>query len=128
MGTVSPQLVAALYALIVTVLWSTSFLLVKVSLPFVPPITLAAVRYLLALGVLLTYALVLDRRRLVGIAWVTFAVIGILQYGVGQALQYTAMEDLPVALVSLLYALLPGMQAVADTVWLREPPTSIQMM
>lgn len=128
MGTVSPQLVAALYALIVTVLWSTSFLLVKVSLPFVPPITLAAVRYLLAFGVLLTYALVLDRRRLVGIAWVTFAVIGILQYGVGQALQYTAMEDLPVALVSLLYALLPGMQAVADTVWLREPPTSIQMM
>jgi probable blue pigment (indigoidine) exporter len=128
MGTVSPQLVAALYALIVTVLWSTSFLLVKVSLPFVPPITLAAVRYLLAFGVLLMYALVLDRRRLVGIAWVTFAVIGILQYGVGQALQYTAMEDLPVALVSLLYALLPGMQAVADTVWLREPPTRIQMM
>lgn len=128
MGTVSPQLVAVFYALIVTVLWSTSFLLVKVSLPFVPPITLAAVRYLLAFGVLLTYALVLDRRRLVGIAWGTFAVIGILQYGVGQALQYTAMEDLPVALVSLLYALLPGMQAVADTVWLREPPTPIQMM
>jgi drug/metabolite transporter (DMT)-like permease len=128
MGTVSPHLVAVLYALVVTVLWSTSFLLVKVSLPFVPPITLAAVRYLLAFVVLLVYALVLDRRRLIRIAWMTFAVIGILQYGVGQALQYTAMEELPVALVSLLYALLPAMQAVADTVWLHEPPTLIQMM
>lgn len=124
----SPHLVAALYALAVTVLWSTSFLLVKVSLPFVPPITLAAVRYLLAFGVLAAYALVMDRRRLVGIAWATLAIIGILQYGVGQALQYTAMQVVPVAMISLLYALLPAMQAVADTIWLREPPAAVQLI
>jgi drug/metabolite transporter (DMT)-like permease len=128
MGAVSPQLVAAVYALVVTVLWSTSFLLVKVSLPFVPPITLAAVRYVLAFLVLLIYALAFDRRRPARLAWGTLALIGTLQYGVGQALQYTAMEVLPVALVSLLFSLLPPMQAVADTIWLREPPALVQLV
>jgi drug/metabolite transporter (DMT)-like permease len=128
MGTVSPQLIAAVYALVVTFLWSTSFLLVKVSLPFIPPITLAAVRYLLAFGILGAYALALDRRRPAGIAWTTIAIIGILQYGVGQALQYTAMQVVPVAMIALLYALLPALQAVADTVWLREPPALVQLL
>jgi drug/metabolite transporter (DMT)-like permease len=128
MGAVSPQLLAVLYAFAVTFLWSTSFLLVKVSLPFVPPVTLAGVRYLLAFGVLLVYAVAVDRRRLVGIAWGTLALIGILQYGVGQALQYTAMQALPVALVSLLFSLLPPMQAVADTIWLKEPPALLQLL
>jgi drug/metabolite transporter (DMT)-like permease len=128
MGAVPPQLLAVLYALAVTFLWSTSFLLVKVSLPFVPPVTLAGVRYLLAFGVLLVYAVAVDRRRLIGIAWGTLALIGILQYGVGQALQYTAMQALPVALVSLLFSLLPPMQAVADTIWLKEPPALLQLL
>jgi drug/metabolite transporter (DMT)-like permease len=128
MRAVSAHLVAALYALAVTFLWSTSFLLVKISLPFVPPITLAAVRYLLAFGVLAVYALILDRRRPAGIAWATIAIIGILQYGVGQALQYTAMQVVPVAMIALLYALLPALQAIADTVWLREPPMLVQLL
>ncbi len=128
MEAVSAQLTAVLYALAVTVLWSTSFLLVKVSLAFVPPITLAAVRYLLACGVLGVYALAVDRRPLAGIAWTTIAVIGILQYGVGQALQYTAMRIVPVATIALLYALLPALQAIADTLWLREPPAPVQLV
>lgn len=122
------HLAAALSALIVTVLWSTSFLLVKLSLPFVPPVTLAAVRYLLAFLLLLAYALLLDRRRPVGLAWATLALIGILQYGAGQALQYSAMGVLPVATVALLFSLLPALQAIADTIWLREPPAVVQMV
>lgn len=127
MEAVTSHLAAVLSALVVTILWSTSFLLVKISLPFVPPITLAAVRYLLAFGFLLIYAVVLDRRPLARITWGTLAAIGILQYGAGQALQYSAMQVLPVAMVALLYSLLPGLQAVADSVWLREPPTLLQM-
>jgi probable blue pigment (indigoidine) exporter len=118
---------AALSALVVTVLWATSFLLVKLSLPYVPPVTLAAVRYLLAFVLLLVYALLLDRRRPGALAWGTLVIIGVLQYGAGQALQYSAMRSLPVATIALLFSLLPALQAVADTIWLREPPTVVQL-
>src|SRR3990172_6621737 len=100
MKTVSARpshLAAALSALVVTVLWSTSFLLVKLSLPFVPPITLAAVRYLVAFLFLLAYALLIDRRRPTRLAWMTLVVIGVFNFGVSQGLQYSAMRELPVA-------------------------------
>lgn len=124
----SARLAAALSALLVTVLWSTSFLLVKLSLPFVPPMTLAGVRYVVAFLLLLIYALLLDRRRPTRLAWGTLAVIGILQYGAGQALVYSAIRLLPVATIALLFSLLPPLQAVADTIWLREPPSPVQVL
>jgi len=112
----------------VTFLWSTSFLLVKLSLPFVPPVTLAAVRYLLAFLFLLAYALLLDRRRPARLAWMTLVVIGIFNYGVSQGLQYSAMRVLPVATIALLFCLLPAIQAIADTIWLREPPAPVELL
>jgi drug/metabolite transporter (DMT)-like permease len=125
---VSRHLAAALSALLVTVFWSSSFLLIKLTLPFIPPATLAALRYALAFAFLLAYALIFDRRRPAGLAWGTLAVIGILQYGAGQALQYSAMRSLPITTVALLFSLLPALQAIADTIWLREPPGVVQVI
>jgi drug/metabolite transporter (DMT)-like permease len=122
------HLAAVFSALLVTFLWSTSFLLVKLSLPFVPPVTLAAVRYLLAFLFLLAYALLLDRRRPVRLAWMTLIVIGIFNYGASQGLQYSAMRVLPVATIALLFCLLPPIQAIADTIWLREPPAPVELV
>jgi drug/metabolite transporter (DMT)-like permease len=122
------HLAAVFSALLVTFLWSTSFLLVKLSLPFVPPVTLAAVRYLLAFLFLLAYALLLDRRRPARLAWMTLVVIGIFNYGVSQGLQYSAMRVLPVATIALLFCLLPAIQAIADTIWLREPPAPVELL
>jgi len=122
------HLAAAFSALVVTFLWATSFLLVKFSLPFVPPVTLAAVRYLLAFLFLLAYALFVDRRRLARLAWMTLVVIGIFNFGVSQGLQYSAMRVLPVATIALLFCLLPALQAVADTIWLRESPAFVELL
>jgi len=119
---------AAAQAAIVTVLWSTSFLLVKGMLPAVPPVTLAGVRYLVAFLFLIAFALAVDRRRPGRLPWALLATIGILQYGVGQALVYSAMRLLPVATIALLFSLLPPLQALADTVWLREPPLRAQVL
>lgn len=122
------HLAAAVSALVVTFLWSTSFLLLKLTLPHVPPLTLAAVRYAIAFGFLLGYALLVDRRRPARLAWGTLIVIGILNYGVGQGLTYSALLILPVATIAMLYSLLPPIQAIADTIWLREPPTLVEML
>jgi probable blue pigment (indigoidine) exporter len=77
---------------------------------------------------LLGYALLVDRRRPVRLAWVTLLVIGVFNYGVSQGLQYSAMRTLPVATIALLFCLLPPIQAVADTVWLGEPPTFVELL
>lgn len=122
------HLTGAVFALIVTFLWSTSFLLLKLSLPYVPPLTLAAVRYVIAFVFLLGYALLVDRRKPARLAWGTLITIGILNYGVGQGLTYSALLILPVAMIAMLYSLLPPLQALADTIWLREPPTLVEML
>lgn len=122
------RLTAAVFALIVTFLWSSSFLLLKLTLPYVPPLMLAAVRYAIAFVFLLGYGLLVDRRRPTRLAWGILILIGIMNYGVGQGLTYSAMLILPVALIAMLYSLLPPLQAIADTIWLREPPTLVEVL
>ncbi len=130
MGVVSPRpghIAAVLQALLVTSLWATWLLLVKAALPFVPPVTLAGLRYTLAFLLLLGYALVFDRRRPGRLPWTALILIGVLQFGVGQALQYIALGLLPVATIALTFSLLSALQALADAVWLKEPPSRSQL-
>ncbi len=131
MGLVSARpgyLAALLQALLVTSLWATSFLLVKAVLPSIPPITLAGLRYALAFLLLLGYALLFDRRRPGRLPWSALAVIGVLQFGVAQALQYVALGLLPVATIALTFSLLPALQALVDALWLKEPPSGAQLL
>jgi probable blue pigment (indigoidine) exporter len=131
MGVVSARpghLAALLSALLVTSLWATSFLLVKAALPFVPPMTLTGLRYGLAFLLLLGYALLFDRRRPGRLPWGPLILIGVLQFGVGQALQYVALGLLPVATIALTFSLLHPLQAVADALWLKEPPSRAQLV
>ena len=52
----NPRLVAILQALLVTFLWSTSWVLIKIGLAEIPPLTLAGLRYSLAFLFLLPFA------------------------------------------------------------------------
>ncbi|HEV8339168.1 MAG TPA: EamA family transporter [bacterium] len=130
MGVVSARsghLAALLSALLVTSLWATSFLLVKAALPFVPPMTLVGLRYGVAFLLLLGYALLFDRRRPSRLPWGALILIGVLQFGLAQVLQYVALGLLPVATIALTFSLLPALQALVDAFWLKEPPSRSQL-
>lgn len=114
----SPHLVAMLQALLVTFLWSLSWVFIKLGLrEAVPPITFAALRYLLAAACLIPLILVnpraraaiaeLNPRHLMGLT-----LLGAIYYTATQGLQYAALALLPAATLTLLLSMTPVIVAI----------------
>src|SRR3712207_1486115 len=107
----TPRGRAVLQALGVTVLWSTSWVLIKVGLADIPALTFAGLRYGLACLCLLPFVLQPATRaalgRLPAAGWVRLAGLGVLLYAVTQGAQFLGLALLPAATVSLLLNLTP---------------------
>jgi drug/metabolite transporter (DMT)-like permease len=106
-------------ALLVTFLWSTSWVLIKVGLRDLElePLGFAGVRYALAAVVLLPLAAARWRdperppagRRHLGGA----VILGVLLYGLTQGAQFAALDLLPAATVGLFLSATPALVAIA---------------
>jgi drug/metabolite transporter (DMT)-like permease len=100
-------------ALLVTFLWSTSWVLIKIGLNdlVLPPITFAALRYTLAALVLMPLAVAALRRvprtELRSRTMVRVALLGVLLYAITQGAQYAALVHLPAVAVSLALSATP---------------------
>jgi len=105
----TPHLGAVLQALFVTLLWSSSWVFIKIGLGDIPPITFAGLRYCLAALCLLPFALRPDDRRalrtLSGRGWSRLIILGLLFYTVTQGAQFVGLASLPAVTVSLLLSL-----------------------
>jgi drug/metabolite transporter (DMT)-like permease len=125
-----PHLVAALQALLVTFLWSTSFVLVKIGLRDIPPFTFAGLRYMLAFLCLLPFALHPARsqfiRNLFLRGWQRLIVLGLLFYAVTQGTAFFGLRYLPSATVSLLLSFTTIVVAFSGVFLLAERPTALQ--
>ena len=101
-----PRLGAVLQALLVTFLWSTSWVLIKIGLQDIPALTFAGLRYSLAFLCLLPFILSPARlaslRTLSGRKWARLVVLGLLFYAVTQGAQFLGLAYLPAVTVSLL--------------------------
>jgi len=95
--------------LIVVLIWSTSFVGVKVALRYTGPLTIAALRYFLAFLFLLPWLLVRRREfpHLPRAQWLRFSLMGIAQYTIGNGVLYIAMKTLSATTGSLVLCLLP---------------------
>jgi len=121
------RLVAILEALLVTFLWSSSYVLVKIGLGEIGPLTLVALRYTVATLVLVPLALarghgfLLRDRRMA----VKFVVLGFLGYTVAQGLQCVGLSLLPAVSVTFMLNFTPVIVLVLGVVaWTRGPPGS----
>jgi drug/metabolite transporter (DMT)-like permease len=125
---------AILLAVLVTFLWSTSWVLIKVGLrSSLPPITFAGLRYWLAFLVLVPFVLLNPERRgemqALGRAdWLKFSLLGVLTYTITQAAQYISLAYLPAAMLSLLLNLTSLFVAFAGIHALGEKPGRLQWM
>jgi drug/metabolite transporter (DMT)-like permease len=128
--TCSTRGAAVLQALFVTFLWSTSWVLIKIGLQDVPPLTFAGLRYMLAASCLII--LVLRPSHLVVIRalprrdWLRLALFGIVYISVAQGAQFAALAMLPAITVGLLLNFTPVIVAFAAIFMLGEPPTLLQ--
>lgn len=128
----SPYLVAVLQAVFVTLLWSSSWVLIKLGLQDIPPLPFAGLRYVLAFLCLLPLAVYTRQltplRRLNRAGWARLVVLGLLFYTVTQGAQFLSLFYLKAATVSLLLSFTTVLVALLGILYLHERPTAQQWM
>lgn len=123
---------AVLLALLVTFLWSSSFVLIKFGLEDgLPPITFAGLRY--SFGFLTLLLLVLlnknHREQIITVSrkmWLKLILLGILFYTITQGANFLGLSLLPANTVSLIYNFGPLFIAFASGFVIKENPSIIQ--
>lgn len=118
-------------ALLVTFLWSSSYVLVKIGLDQIqiPPLTLVALRYAVASAVLIPLAI---RRRsftMLGDSRIltSIAILGITGYAVAQGLQCLGLFYLPAVSVTFILNFTPVFVLAMGVFALGEQPTKAQL-
>jgi drug/metabolite transporter (DMT)-like permease len=126
---------AALIALFVTFLWSSSWVLIRWGLDdeALEPITFAALRYGMAAGILILWVLGrrplrqsvrgLDRSTLYLIA-----ILGVVFYALNQGAQFVAIDSQPAATTSLVFSWTPLFVALLGGWSIGEPPNRRQVL
>lgn len=126
------HLYAVLQALLVTFLWSTSFILIKWGLVEIPPLTYAGLRYFLAWLCFLPFIFGKGNRQelraLQPSQWKKLLLLGVVFYLLTQGTQFLGLSLLPAVSVSLLLNFTPIIVAVLGVLFLNEHPTRRQWM
>lgn len=117
-------------ALLVTFLWSTSWVLIRFGLKEVPALTFAGLRYSLAAVCLLPFLFTVHNRQAVrglnrGQWWMLIG-LGVIYYAVAQGAQYLGLVYLPMASASLLLNLTSLVVTGFGLLLLAEAPTRLQ--
>jgi len=122
-------------ALLVTVLWSSSWILIRWGLDDegLPPVMFAALRYGLAAIVLVGFVIVRERKRRhdyhVGRGFILKLIaLGLVMYALTQGAQFVALDEQPAATTSLVLSLTPLLVAAGAAITLSEVPSRIQLL
>jgi drug/metabolite transporter (DMT)-like permease len=121
-------------ALLVTFLWSTSWVLIKLGLrQSMPPLSFAGLRYMLAFLCLVPFVAFnreqrAQLRRLERGDWAWLAALGLVFYALTQGAQYLSLAYLPAALVSMLLNLTPVLVGMGGLLFLGERPAVLQWL
>lgn len=122
---------AVLTGLLVTLLWSSSWILIKHGLSDVPPLTFAGLRYSLAALMLLAVragrAGTTRRRISMRTMW-TLCAFGLIQFTVTQGAQFVALAHLPAQTTSLALSTTPAVVAILSPLLLGERARPIQFL
>jgi drug/metabolite transporter (DMT)-like permease len=124
----SPRLRAILQALLVTFLWSTSWILIKYALNEIPPLTFAGLRYTLAFIILLPglWKHKAEMRAFSTKQWKSLAVLGLVFYTLTQGGQFLTLNHLEAVTFSLLLNFTSLLVAFFGIIALREVPSPLQ--
>jgi drug/metabolite transporter (DMT)-like permease len=126
---------AAALALLVTFLWSSSWVLIRWGLDDegLPPLFFAGLRYALAALLLLGWAMAVPRhrrglRQLPGRFLGRLLLLGLVLYALTQGAMFVALDHQPAASTSLLLALTPLLVAGLSALSLGEAPRAAQLI
>lgn len=119
-----------LEALLVTVIWSSTFVVVKFGLESLGPLTIAGLRY--SLGALILLPLMLfkqkDKQPLDRNLWIRLTIIGISSYTLGNGALFWGLKYLPATTGSFLMGFIPLLVMIGGSIFLSEIPTRWQII
>lgn len=123
----SAHLRAVFQALLVTFLWSTSWVIIKIGLDEIPPLMFAGLRYGLAFVFLLLIVFRSGktswRTKISGSMWRRLVVLGIVYYALTQGAQFLSLAYLPAVTANLIIGFTPVVVALLGILFLSEKPT-----
>lgn len=118
---------ALLQALFVTILWSSSFVFIKIGLEEVPALSFAGIRYVLASIILWIFVFATKQHKeLKNISkpmWIRLTILGIVMYFLTQGAQYLGLYYLSAIQVSLILNFTPLVILVFSSSVIQEKPT-----
>ncbi|HLO14089.1 MAG TPA: DMT family transporter [Anaerolineales bacterium] len=128
----SPHLTAVLQAVFVTILWASSWILIKLGLrASLPALTFAGLRYTFAFLCLTPFVLLKSTNRIAFRSltpknWGQLVLLGVIYYTLTQGAQFLSLAYLPAAMVSLLLNLTSIIVGLFGIIFLHEHPSSGQ--
>lgn len=126
------HLPSVLLALLVTFLWSTSWVLIKLGLrASLPALTFAGLRYSLAFLCLAPFVVFNPGHRsaIRGFSrslWAQLTILGLMFYTLTQGAQFVALQFLPAATLTLLFNFSPVLVVLASGLFIHEAHTRTQ--
>jgi len=129
-GTRHGGRLAVIEVVLVTLIWSSSFVGVKFALGHTGPFTVAGLRYFLAFALLVPW-LWRGRAAVRGYPralWGRFAVMGLAQYTVGNGALFWALRAISATAGSLVLSLVPILVLCLGILWLGERPRGLQLV
>jgi len=124
------HIISIFQALLVTFLWSTSFIIIKWGLIEIPPITYAGLRYIIAFLCFIPFIFrkkyIAEIKQLKPFQWKKLILLGFVFYTFTQGAQFLGLSLLPSVTVSLMLNFTPIIVAIMGIFLLSEKPTTIQ--
>jgi len=126
----SPRLLAILQAVFVTFLWSTSWVLIKLNINEIPPLTFAGLRYSIAFLILLLgmWKRRTEVRALSSKKWRQLIFLGLVFYTLTQGGQFVTLKHLEAVSFSLLLNFTTLLVAIFGIWVLKENPSRLQWL
>lgn len=115
--------IATLQALLVTFLWSTSLILIKLYINEIPPLLFAGLRYAIAV-ILLAPALWRYRADIKALSkhdWLMLFILGVVYYAITQGAQFISLKYVDMVTISLILTFTSPLVAFIGILFLKEP-------
>lgn len=126
----SNRLLAIVEGILVSGIWASSFVIIKVGLAHMGPLTLGGLRYFTAFLLLVPLLAVrggLARNPAPGY-WARLCLMGLLAYPVSNGALFWGLQYVPATTGAFLHSLLPLPTLALALVWLREAPSPLQLV
>ena len=125
----SRRLIALGESLLVTLIWSSTFVIVKIGLETLGPLTIAGLRYFLGAVVLLPFLIKRQSLKtpISKELWLRLILIGVSAYTIGNGALFWGLKYVPATTGSFLMSLIPLLVLAGGALLLREIPTGWQI-